>query len=118
LLDESDDEQHLEQAARTRRLLRIILEPELASNPDEVRRILRGLDLLNEFGELDFARQAKRLGERLFTYGDMDFVLLAMWSVEFRALLGNQQEHPPTKLRKELVKLARNIRAEMFAALA
>ncbi len=114
LLDGPDDS---EAAVRARTLLRIVFEPELASDADAVRRILRRCHLLNELGELDFAGFAKRIGVRSHSFGDMDYIVLAMWTPEFRNLLSTPREHSPSDLRTRLVALAQIVRAQMSAAL-
>jgi len=119
ILDPQCDE---DRQARMRRILRIILEPEIAGNADEIYRSLGPLGFnlpLDADGEPDFLEYAKRLGKRrVLSIGDMDFVLLAMWSKKFRATLSRPRipatDSTPAVQRRELLKLAGKIRGKML----
>ncbi len=73
----------------------------------------------NRDGGPDFAAYAKRLGrKRLRSLGDMDFVLLAMWTKTVRELLRTPVTNFPEARRRSrtVVGVAGEIRDEMFAA--
>jgi hypothetical protein len=73
----------------------------------------------NRDGGPDFAAYAKRLGrKRLRSLGDMDFVLLGMWTKTIREVLRSPVTNFAEARRrsKAVTGVAREIRDEMFAA--
>jgi len=74
---------------------------------------------LNRDGGPDFAAYAKRLGrKRLKSFGDMDYVLLALWTKIVREELKTPVTNFPEARRRSrrVVGVAAEIRDEMFAA--
>lgn len=119
VLDPVGDE---DQQCRVRRALRILFEPESAGEPETVKKSVgpQGLGVpLSDNGDLDFSAYAHQLGKRrVLSFGDMDFVLLAMWTRNFHEITHSQQVNGKhyVRQRRELISLAREVRDDMFAA--
>lgn len=119
LLEATSEE---EQFDRMMRSLRIMWLPGHGWTERKVESSLgaEGLGVpLNRDGGPDYAAYAKRLGrKRLKSLGDMDYVLLAMWTKIVREELKTQVTNFPEARRRSrrVVGIAAEIRDEMFAA--
>jgi hypothetical protein len=108
--------------AKWLRLLRILWEPR--ANWDDLLHYTigpSGLCIpLDRHGEPDFRKFAIVLGKtRLRSFGDADFILLALWTRPLRKELQNQVRDLLESRRRSLrvVQAARKIRGDMFDSL-
>jgi hypothetical protein len=119
LLDPASDE---DQQSRVHRVLRILFDPESARDPETVKKTVGPLGLgvpLDNQGEPDFSAYARQLGKRrVLSFGDMDFILLAMWSRKYHEIKNSPQgidtNYGPQ--RRQIISLAKKVRADMYAA--
>ena len=114
-----DHEREGEGWERSFRWLRILWQPNggqnlvnVAFGPDAT-----GLKLID--GEPDYVGLARNLGRRrLQSFGDMDFILLALWTKEFRQMQrgGIESALGASPCSRRLFDVAGRIRSDMFAA--
>jgi len=105
------------------RILKFLFEPDRAWTTDDLRRILgpgtHDVPFTGE-GEPDFAGFAIALGKkRVRSFGDTDFVILALWTREIRTLLQSPIEDSATAWvtrSRQIIRVARKIRDEMHSA--
>lgn len=118
LLADGDEEQ---QSNRSK-VLRILIGKDGAWEKNDLANALgeNGFNLpLTDGGEPDFCRYAQLLGvRRLRTLGDLDFVLLAMWSREYRQFKFEADSEVVQWRRTiaKLIELARTLRQTMYRA--
>ena len=111
-----------EQFSRLAGILRILWLPDRDWEEQHVARSVgpEGYGIpLNRDGEPDFMAFARQIGrKRVKTFGDMDFVLLALWTRKVRAACKNPVSDFAVARRRSKIVLdvARGIREEMFAA--
>ena len=122
LLDAVDDSATIDHLLK---ILRILWLPTFRWDEGTIRSSLgpEGFALrLNRDGEPDFSAYAREvLGRRrVGSLGDMDFVLLALWTREIRELLRTPvTEFPSARVRSNFVlQVAAKIRAEMIVAVS
>jgi hypothetical protein len=104
-------------------LLRILLEPEILQDPEQLSKMLKNVSFVIpvKYGEPSFTEYARSLGRvRLNALGDMDYILLAMWTKPMREMMTRGKVVDPLEWRRRarrLIEVAFQIREEMRSAI-